>query len=100
MTQILSVSANTAAYVSEAMKSPGRIPRTTDVEVAIDELARKAGQSDDERLKAILNVVQPPALQIYFLTSSQFNNPKASLAEAKAAYDQQQQAAMRKAAEK
>jgi hypothetical protein len=100
MTQVLSVSANTAAYVSEAMKPPGRTPRTTDVEVAIDELARKAGQSDDVRLKAILNVVRPPALQIYFLTASQYDNPKATLAEAQAAYDQQQQAAMLKAAEK
>lgn len=101
MTQVLSISANTAAYASEAMKPPGRVPRTTDVEMAIDELARKAVQSDDQRLKAILNVVRPPALQIYFLTASQRANPQATLDEAKAAYDlQQQQAAEQKSLEK
>ena len=90
MTQVLSVSATTAGYASDAVKPPGRIARTTDVEVAIHELARKATNSEDERLKAILNVVRPPALQIYFLTASQRGQPQSSFEEAKAAYEQQQ----------
>lgn len=90
MTQVLSISATTAAFAADASKAPVRVPRSTEVEVAIDELARKAVQSDDERLKAILNVVRPPALQIYFLTASQRGQPHTSLEEAKAAYVQQQ----------
>ena len=90
MTQVLSISATTAAFAADASKASVRVPRTTEVEVAIDELARKAVQSDDERLKAILNVVRPPALQIYFLTASQRGQPHTSLEEAKAAYVQQQ----------
>lgn len=91
MTQVLSVSATTAGYISDAVKPPGRIPKTTDVEIAIHELARKAVNSEDQRLKAILNVVRPPALQIYFLTASQRGQPQSSFHEAKAAYEQQQQ---------
>lgn len=99
MTQVLSVSATTAGYASDAMKPPGRIARTTDVEVAIHELARKAVNSEDQRLKAILNVVRPPALQIYFLTAAERGQPQTSLAEAKAAYNQQQQVARERVSE-
>jgi PHP family Zn ribbon phosphoesterase len=100
MTQVLSVSATTAGYVSDVAKPPMRIARTTEVEVAINELARKAVSSEDERLKAILNVVRPPALQIYFLTASQRGQPQSSLTEAKAAYLQQQQVIEQKPATK
>lgn len=86
MTQVLSVSANTAAYASEAIKPPMRVSRHTDVEIAINELARKANQSDDVRLKAILSVVKPPALSLYFLTAGREHNHQATLDEASSAY--------------
>lgn len=74
MTQVLSVSANTAAYALEAVKPSQRVSRRSEVEEAIHELARKAEQGDDFQLRALLTAIKPPALTLYFLTSASHRN--------------------------
>ena len=49
-------------------------------------LAQQAAQSEDLRLRALVNVVQPPALALYFLTSTQQRFEQATLKETIEAY--------------
>ncbi|AVH41547.1 hypothetical protein EXN32_16940 [Agrobacterium tumefaciens] len=89
MTQVLSVSANTAAYALEAMKPPQRVPRKSEVEEAIHELARKAENGDDFQLRGLMTTIKPPALTLYFLiASSQRQEPQATLEQAVEAYEE------------
>lgn len=89
MTQVLSVSANTAAYALEAMKPPQRVPRKSEVEEAIHELARKAEHGDDFQLRGLMTAIKPPALTLYFLiASSQRHEPQATLEQAVEAYEE------------
>ncbi|KAA3504161.1 hypothetical protein DXM27_02540 [Rhizobium rhizogenes] len=89
MTQVLSVSANTAAYALEAVKPPQRVPRRTEVEEEIHALARKAENGDDFQLRALMTAIKPPALTLYFLTAaSQRHEPQATLEQAVEAYEE------------
>ncbi|MCZ4433119.1 hypothetical protein O3S81_25765 [Agrobacterium sp. SOY23] len=89
MTQVLSVSANTAAYALEAVKPSQRVPRKSEVEDAIHELARNAERGDDFQLRGMMTVIKPPALTLYFLTvASQRNEPQATLEQAVEAYEE------------
>ncbi|WP_296070486.1 hypothetical protein [uncultured Agrobacterium sp.] len=88
MTQVFSVSANTAAYALEAVKPSQRAPRKSEVEEAIHELARKAESGDDFQLRGLMTVIKPPALTLYFLTvASQRQERQATLEQAQQAYD-------------
>ena len=88
MTQVFSVSANTAAYALEAVKPSQRAPRKSEVEEAIHELARKAETGDDFQLRGLMTVIKPPALTLYFLTAaSQRQEQQATLEQAQQAYD-------------
>ena len=89
MTQVLSVSANTAAYALEAMKPPQRVPRKSEVEEAIHELARKAEHGDDFQLRGLMTAIKPPALTLYFLIASSHRHaPQATLEQAVEAYEE------------
>ncbi len=89
MTQVLSVSANTAAYALEAVKPSQRVPRKSEVEEAIHELARKAENGDDFQLRGLMTAIKPPALTLYFLTTaSQRHEPQATLDQAVEAYEE------------
>jgi hypothetical protein len=88
MTLVVTVSANTAAYAMESMKPVQRVPRKTHVEEAIQELVKKVEKSDDHKLRAILNVVKPPALALYFLTANLQKNPQATIEQVAEAYDE------------
>lgn len=89
MTQVLSVSANTAAYALEAVKPSQRVPRKSEVEEAIHELARKAEGGDDFQLRGMMTVIKPPALTLYFLTvASQRHEPQTTLEQAVEAYEE------------
>ncbi|EGL62752.1 hypothetical protein AGRO_4529 [Agrobacterium sp. ATCC 31749] len=89
MTQVLSVSANTAAYALEAVKPSQRVPRKTEIEDAIHELARKAERGEDFQLRGMMTVIKPPALTLYFLTAaSQRQEPQATLEQAVEAYEE------------
>ena len=68
MTQVVTVSANTAAFAAEPLKPSARVSGTTPSEKTIQALAAEARQSGDLEQRALLNVVQPPALALFFLT--------------------------------
>lgn len=88
MTQVLSVSANTAAYALEAVKPSQRAPRKTEIEDAIHELARKAERGEDFQLRGMMTAIKPPALALYFLTvASQRQEQQATLEQAQQAYE-------------
>ncbi|MGV2110794.1 hypothetical protein ACQZ46_05880 [Agrobacterium salinitolerans] len=88
MTQVLSVSANTAAYALEAVKPSQRAPRKTEVEDAIHELARMAERGEDFQLRGMMTAIKPPALALYFLTvASQRQEQQATLEQAQQAYE-------------
>lgn len=86
MTQVVTVSANTAAYAMEPIKPPQRVSRSSYVEDHTRVLAEKAARGDDLRLRALVSVVQPPALALYFLTSSQERLEQATLKDTIEAY--------------
>lgn len=86
MTQVVTVSATTAAYAMESSKPPQRTSRNTFVEESTRLLAEKAATSEDFQLRALVNIVQPPALALYFLTASQKHLAQASLKDTLEAY--------------
>ena len=69
MVQIITVSANTAAYAAEGLKPSARVSGVSPSEKTVQALAAEAEKSGDFERKAILNVVQPPALSLFFLTA-------------------------------
>lgn len=86
MTQVVTVSATTAAYAMENTKTPIRPARSSFVEESTRLLAEKAAVSEDFQLRALVNIVQPPALALYFLTASQQHLVQASLRDTLEAY--------------
>ncbi|WP_313618720.1 hypothetical protein [Agrobacterium sp.] len=87
MTQVVGISANTAAYAMEALKPAPRTPNKTVIEEAIHALARRVEQGSDQQLRALINVVKPPSLALYFLTSSHHQNPQATYEQVQEAYE-------------
>jgi hypothetical protein len=69
MVHVVTVSANTAAYAAEALKPSARVSGVSPSEKAVRALAAEAEKSGDFERKAILNVVPPPALSLFFLTA-------------------------------
>jgi hypothetical protein len=69
MVQIVTVSANTAAYAAEALRPSARVSGVSPSEKTVQAMAAEAEKSGDFERKAILNVVQPPALSLFFLTA-------------------------------
>jgi hypothetical protein len=69
MVQVVTVSANTAAYAAEGLKPSARVSGVSPSEKTVQALAAEAEKSGDFERKAILNVVQPPALSLFFLTA-------------------------------
>lgn len=86
MTQVLTVSATTAGYATDLLKPQQKAVRDSIVERETRAIAEKAAKSDDYSLRAVLNVIQPPALALYFLTASQKQNQQATLQETLEAY--------------
>ena len=87
MVQVLTVSATTAGYVADSIKSVQRPSRKAEVEQAVRELNRKTGQSDDTDINIAAAVVQAQALSLHFLTAGQHQNPQATLEEVIEAYE-------------
>lgn len=69
MVQILTVSANTAAFAAETLKPSARVSGVSPSEKTVQALAAEARKSGDFEQQALLNVVQPPALALFFLTA-------------------------------
>lgn len=69
MVQVVTVSANTAAYAAETLKPSARVSGVSPSEKTVHALAAEARRSGDYEQRALLNVVQPPALALFFLTA-------------------------------
>lgn len=69
MVQVVTVSANTAAYAAEALKPSARVSGVSPSEKTVHALAAEARKSGDYEQLALTNVVQPPALALFFLTA-------------------------------
>ncbi len=85
MTQVVTVSAQPGLCDGTGEAAAARLPASY-VEEHTRLLAQQAAQSDDLRLRALVNVVQPPALALYFLTSTQQHFEQATLKETIEAY--------------
>ncbi|MBO3760568.1 hypothetical protein J5J10_06735 [Ciceribacter sp. L1K23] len=71
MTQVVTVSAHTAAYASEAVKKPIRSPRKTDVQDNMRAVVNNAAEGEDVWKTAPLNMVQSSKLSLDFLSANQ-----------------------------
>jgi hypothetical protein len=71
MTEIVTISATTAALAAEPLRPSARVSGTTPIESSIRHWSEKASQSGDPQQRALMNVVHPPALALLFLTTSQ-----------------------------
>ena len=69
LVQIVTVSANTAAYAAEALKPSARVSGLSPSEKTVQALAAEARKSGDYEQLALTNVVHPPALALFFLTA-------------------------------
>lgn len=87
MAQVLTVSATTAGYVADSIKSIQRPSRKTEVEQAARELAIRTGNVNDSEIDQPPIVVQQNALSLHFLTAGQQQNPQATLDEVIEAYE-------------
>ena len=85
MTQIVTVSATTAAYASQGMKTQTR-PSTL-FEERIHVWSEDAKIRGDARTIAVLNVIQPPALALALITATT-GTPQVTVAEAQRVYDE------------
>lgn len=88
MVQVLTVSATTAGYVADSLKSTQRASRKAEIEQAGRELARRTGQVEDSLVSAMSAVVKEPALSLEFLTAGRHQNPQATLEEVIEAYEE------------
>ncbi|CAH0341042.1 hypothetical protein [Rhizobium sp. CECT 9324] len=86
MTQVVTVSATTAAYAMEPIKPQQRVTGSSHAEETTRLLAEKAAKGEDFKLRAMVSIVQPPALALYFLTASQQKLEQATLKETISAY--------------
>ncbi|MCB1446202.1 MAG: hypothetical protein KDJ87_10520 [Rhizobiaceae bacterium] len=69
MISVVTVSANTAAFAAEPLKPSARVSGMSPSEKTVHALAAEARKSGDYERQAMLNVVQPPALALFFLTA-------------------------------
>ena len=85
MTQIVTVSATTAAYASQGMRTQTRAG--TLFEQRIHAWSEDAKIRGDARTVAVLNVIQPPALALALITAPG-GPPQVTVAEAQRHYDE------------
>ncbi|MDI7863267.1 hypothetical protein MRS76_15015 [Rhizobiaceae bacterium n13] len=88
MTQVVTVSANTAAYAMETLKPSQRVSGNTLQYEQTRMLHEEAAKSTDNHVKALVNVIKPPSLALYFLTSGSSHQRQASLKEVMDAYNE------------
>lgn len=88
MVQVLTVSATTAGYVADSIKSIQRPSRKAEVEQAARELAVRTGNADKSDIDQPPIIVQQNSLSLHFLTAGQQQNPQATLEEAIEAYEE------------
>ena len=104
MVAVVTVSAHTAAYAAEPLKPSARVSGASPSEKTVQALAREAEKSGDFEQRALLNVVQPPALALFFLTAerqsdSTFQRAHEEYLEALAEYRAEREEELEKIAE-
>ena len=87
MTQVVTVSAHTAAYAYEATRKPQRTARKTYVEDNMRAVTNNAAEVEDAWNTTPVNMVQASALDISFLSAHQ-SRQQATLKEAIEAYEE------------
>ena len=86
MTQVITVSAPTAAYAATAQRpQPGRPLTASPLEETIAEWRQQAIANGDPGQKALVSLVQPPSLALLFLTTPS-KLPQGTLQEANREY--------------
>jgi hypothetical protein len=73
MTEIVTVSASTAAYATEGLKPSARISGATQSADSTYLQAREAQAADNRRRAKTMDVVGPPAIAVFFLTAGERN---------------------------
>ncbi|MDB5525497.1 MAG: hypothetical protein JWM58_3260 [Rhizobium sp.] len=71
MTQIMSVSAATAAYATEPLKASARVSGTAQTADTTHVQILEARQTDNLRHAQRMTIVGPPALALFFLTAGE-----------------------------
>ena len=84
MTQIVTVSPTTAAYVSQAMKPEAR--NRTPFEQRIHMWSEDARMTGDARTLALVTLIKPPALALVLLTAA--GTPQLTTAQAQRLYEE------------
>jgi len=85
MVQVVTVSANTAAYALEPLRASARISGSSPSEQTTKALAEQARKSGDLQQRALMNVVLPPSLALFFLTADH-HQPQSTLDMARQEY--------------
>jgi hypothetical protein len=88
MTEIVTVSAVTAAYATEGLKPSARISGATQSAETTYLQAREARAADNHRHAQMMDVVGPPAIAVFFLTAGERSRllEQATMREAEDAY--------------
>lgn len=88
MTQIVTVSAATAAYATEGLRPTARISGPAQTHEATYQQTQDARAADNLRHAQTMNVVGPPAVAVFFLTAGERNRAlqQATRREAEEAY--------------
>jgi hypothetical protein len=73
MTEIVSVSAATAAYATEGLKPSARVSGSTHTQETAWLQNREARAADNLRHTQMTNIVGPPAIAVFFLTAGERN---------------------------
>lgn len=88
MTEVVSVSAVTAAYATEGLKPSARVSGSPHTHEATFQQTQEARAADNLRHAQMMNVVGPPAIAVFFLTAGERNRllQQTTLREAEDAY--------------
>jgi hypothetical protein len=87
MTQVLSISATTAGYVSDTFKqAQTKTNNFNPLAEAITEWHAKAVADGDVADRSLLELVHPPSLALTFLTASSHKNPQLTAEQATEEY--------------
>ena len=85
MVQVVTVSANTAAYALEPLRANARVSGSSPSEQTTKALAEQARKSGDLQQRVLMNVVLPPSLALFFLTADH-HQPQSTLDMARQEY--------------
>lgn len=88
MTDVIAISAATAAYATEPLKASARVSGAGLSQETMQSMSLEARKADAKHQKAMMNIVGPAALALFFLDAGQQQKslPQATLREAEEAY--------------